>query len=115
MSRAETLRRALEEGLTPSHLEVIDESSQHSVPKGAETHFKVLVVSDGFEGMSAVQRHRRVNQLLGEAFRSGLHALSIHAKTPAEWAGSQTSGAGGPLASPACLGGSKADAATKAH
>jgi BolA protein len=104
MSRAETLRRALEEGLAPSHLEVLDESSQHSVPRGAESHFKITVVSDAFEGFSAVQRHRRVNQILGEAFRAGLHALSIHAKTPAEWAASPAA-----VASPACLGGSKAE------
>ena len=104
MSRAETLRRALEEGLAPSHLEVVDESSQHSVPRGAETHFKVTVVSEAFAGLSAVQRHRRVTQLLGEAFRAGLHALSIHAKTPAEWGS-----APGAMASPACLGGSKAE------
>lgn len=104
MSRAETLRRALEEGLAPSHLEVVDESSQHSVPRGAETHFKVTVVSEAFAGLSPVQRHRRVNQILGEAFRAGLHALSIHAKTPAEWGSSP-----GVMASPACLGGSKAE------
>ena len=104
MSRAETLWRALEEGLAPSHLEVVDESSQHSVPRGAESHFKVTVVSDAFAGMSQVQRHRRVNQLLGEAFRAGLHALSIHAKTPGEWAATP-----GAPASPACLGGSKSE------
>lgn len=104
MTRAETLRRALEEGLAPSHLEVVDESSQHSVPRGAETHFKVTVVSDAFAGLSPVQRHRRVNQLLGEAFRAGLHALSIHAKTPAEWGTAPEV-----MASPACLGGSKAE------
>ena len=104
MSRAETLRRALVEGLAPSHLEVVDESSQHSVPRGAESHFKVTVVSEAFVGMSAVQRHRRVNQILGEAFRAGLHALSIHAKTPDEFAAEP-----GALASPACLGGSKSE------
>jgi stress-induced morphogen len=104
MSRAETLRHTLEVGLAPAHLEVIDESSQHSVPRGAETHFKVLIVSEAFAGLPLVQRHRRVNQLLGEAFRAGLHALSIHAKTPAEWAASPEA-----MASPACLGGSKAE------
>jgi BolA protein len=105
MSRAEALRRAIDEGLRPAHLEVVDESSQHSVPRGAETHFKVIVVSDAFEGLPPVQRHRRVNEAVGAAFRSGLHALSIQAKTPAEWAASPAG-----LASPPCLGGSKAGA-----
>ena len=45
-----------------------------------------------------------MNQLLGEAFRGGLHALSIHAKTPDEWAATP-----GAPASPACLGGSKSE------
>lgn len=34
--------------LNPSYIEIINESYMHNVPKGSETHFKVIVVSDKF-------------------------------------------------------------------
>lgn len=102
MSRHEDLVAALTTGFEPAHLEVIDESSMHS--KGAESHFKVVVVSAVFAGLSPVKRHRLVNQAAEQVFASGLHALSIFAKTPDEWTASM-----GPMASPTCLGGSKRD------
>lgn len=91
---------------SPTALDVINESYMHSVPPGSESHFKVVVVSQDFEGKNLVARHRAVNQALSQEIAAGLHALSIEARTPAEWAdlGGQTT------ASPKCLGGSKADA-----
>jgi BolA protein len=90
----------------PLALEVINESYMHSVPPGAESHFKVVVVSDEFAGKSPVARHRAVNQALAAEIAAGIHALSIEARTPDEWErlGGRTN------ASPKCLGGSKADA-----
>ena len=92
---AETLRDwiagRLGAELVPSHLEVIDESHLHAGHAGAraegETHFRLDVVSAAFEGKSRVERHRLVNSLLDEAFKRGLHALAVRARTPAEAAG----------------------------
>ena len=91
-------------GLNPLHLDVENESRMHNVPAGSETHFKVLVVSAGFDGLSLIDRHRRVQDLLRDELRSGLHALTIRALTPAQW---EAEGAAG-FRSPPCLGGSKA-------
>jgi len=104
MSRREDLVTALTRGFEPAHLDVIDESSMHS--KGEESHFKVVVVSASFAGLSPVKRHRLVNQAAEAVFADGLHALSIFAKTPDEWDASTDKA---PMASPACLGGSKRD------
>nr|WP_217910129.1 BolA family protein [Pseudenhygromyxa sp. WMMC2535] len=88
----------------PSVLEVINESGNHSVPPGSETHFKVVVVAASFDGQGLVARHRAVNRALGAELAAGLHALSIQALTPDQWASR-----GGQIpASPPCLGGSKA-------
>lgn len=57
----------------------------HNVPAGSETHFKVVVVSDSFEGQTALQRHRSVNAALAEELGGGVHALSIVARTPKQW------------------------------
>lgn len=103
MSVADTIRGKIEAGLHPVHLEVDNESHMHSVPKGSETHFKVLVVSESFSGVGPVDRHRKVNALLSAEFASGLHALSLRTLTPEQWA--REGGAG--FESPQCLGGSK--------
>ncbi|KAE8745582.1 hypothetical protein FOCC_FOCC007693 [Frankliniella occidentalis] len=77
--------RKLEANLKPVHLELFNESYMHNVPKGSETHFKVVIVSPQFEGKPLIQRHRAVNEILADELKSGVHALSIVAKTPDQW------------------------------
>lgn len=97
------VREKLSSLLSPSHLEIINESPQHGLPPEAEKHFKVVAVSEFFEGMSRIERHRRVHEILASELKAQIHALSVQAYTPAEWKarGEQTH------ASPACLGGGK--------
>lgn len=104
MSRQLDISAKLEAGLHPLHLSVVNESHMHSVPANSETHFKLVVVSDAFNGQRLVQRHQAVNKLLHDEFTAGLHALSMETLTAEEWAarGGET------LASPQCMGGSKA-------
>jgi BolA protein len=86
------IEEKLRASLSPSVLDVINESANHSVPKGSETHFKVVVVSTAFEGKMPLARHRLVYGALDDemtkkvAGEKGIHALSIIAKTPEEWA-----------------------------
>lgn len=91
----------LKSELNPSHLEVINESRNHSVPAGSETHFKVVVVSPKFEKKSLVERHREVYRVLQSEMSSGVHALAVHTYTDEEWRATQAP------KSPPCLGGSK--------
>jgi BolA protein len=104
MNRQTRIETALIEGLGPLHLEVVDESHQHSVPEGAQSHFKVLVVSEQFAGLGSVARHRLVNGLLKGEFDGGLHALALHTRTPEEWFAT----GGTAPDSPPCQGGSQA-------
>lgn len=90
--------------LDPVHLEVVNESHMHSVPANSETHFRVTVVSDRFEGQLPVARHRLVNGILRDELASGVHALALHTRTPDEW----FEQGGAVPDSPPCLGGSKA-------
>jgi BolA protein len=100
------IEHKLTEALEPVHLEVLNESHMHNVPAGSESHFKVTVVSEKFEGQGLVNRHRLVNQALAEELRSSVHALALHTPTPGEWF---ESGGESPD-SPKCLGGSAAQA-----
>ncbi|KAL0301036.1 UNVERIFIED_CONTAM: SufE-like protein 1, chloroplastic/mitochondrial [Sesamum radiatum] len=83
------IREKLEKELRPVELEIEDISYQHAGHSGVrgsdgETHFNVRVVSKEFEGKSLVKRHRLIYSLLQDELQSGLHALSIVAKTPSE-------------------------------
>jgi stress-induced morphogen len=93
MSKQASVEAKLRDKLGPQHLEVINESHMHSVTPGSETHFKVVVVSAAFEGMSAVKRHQLVYGALADEMtkkpaQGGIHALAITSRTPAEWAAS---------------------------
>ncbi len=83
--RAQRIETSLVSVLELSHLEILDESHNHSVPEGAESHFKVVAVADAFANSTRIARHRQINALLAGEFEAGLHALSIHAYTEAEW------------------------------
>jgi BolA protein len=89
--------------LAPSHLEVINESHMHSVPPGSESHFKLVIVTDAFEGLPLVRRHQQVNGILADELRDDIHALSMDTLTAEEW----TRKGGRVEPSPQCLGGSK--------
>jgi BolA protein len=88
MTRADAISATLTKTFSPQALEVIDESARHHGHAGArpegETHYAVHIVSAAFEGVSRVERQRRVYAVLEDQFRAGLHALSLKALTPAE-------------------------------
>ena len=79
--------------LSPSHLEVVNESSGHGgYFPGKESHFKVIVVSESFAGLRLVQRHQKIYSVAGDLLSPGkIHALAIHAFLPEEWQGQDTS------------------------
>ena len=75
--------------LNPTHLEVINESSGHGgYFPGKESHFKVVVVSEEFQGLRLVQRHQKICAVAAELMSPGkVHALAIHTYIPSEWQG----------------------------
>ena len=103
MSVATEINDILVEALAPVRLDVIDESHRHNVPAGAESHFKLVIVSDAFDGQGLVARHRGVNRLLAEQLAGPVHALGLHTHTPEEW---EARGGNVP-ASPPCRGGAR--------
>ena len=59
-------------------LKIINESFMHNVPEGSESHFKVVVVSNDFNNLSSIQRHRLIYKTL-DHLMNDIHALSIQA------------------------------------
>jgi BolA protein len=85
---ADTIRARLSDGLQPVRLDIVDESHRHAGHAGArpegESHFQVAVVSAVFAGKNRVARQRLVYDLLADALRTDIHALSLTTLTPEE-------------------------------
>ncbi len=82
------MQSAISAHFAPHKLVIEDQSAQHAGHAGArpqgETHYRLALVSTAFEGLSRVARQRLVYHALREEFETGLHALSLDLKTPAE-------------------------------
>ncbi len=100
------LRASIEQTFEPEYFELENESHRHSVPANSETHFRLLVVADAFEGKSRVDRSRLVNDLIKPFMNQGLHALTQRTFTPPEWDKIKDTFE---MVSPECRGGSLVD------
>ncbi len=101
MSVQSLIENKLVAALAPRFIEVVNESGNHNVPPGSESHFKVTVVSEVFDGKSRIARHRAVNGILADELAGPVHALAIHPYAPGEWSGPEAV-----PDSPDCHGGS---------
>ena len=78
----------LRSSLTPTQIELIDDSEQHRGHGGynpaGESHFSLTIESPAFTGKSRVERQRMVYAALGDLMDGRVHALSIRATAPGE-------------------------------
>jgi BolA protein len=84
---AEMLRR-LNSALSPTTLELTDDSEQHRGHGGynpaGESHFTLRIESSAFAGKSRVECQRMIHAALGDLMRERVHALSIKARAPVQ-------------------------------
>lgn len=87
---SKVIARKLTEALSPSRLEIVDDSDRHhghaGHREGGESHFNLLIEAQAFDGKSRVERQRMVNRALAEELAGPVHALSIKALAPGEGA-----------------------------
>jgi BolA protein len=85
---ADIIRAKLTHAFAPLELAIEDESARHVGHMGArpegETHFRVRIVSRAFEGLSRIERQRRVHDALKVELVTRVHALALTTLTPAE-------------------------------
>ena len=103
MNMQSQIEAKLAHGLTLQHLEVVNESNNHNVPPGSESHFKVVAVAPEFAGKTLINRHRMINSILADELRTQIHALAMHTYTEEEW---RKLNGSAPM-SPPCMGGGK--------
>ena len=105
MKVQQVIKQKIQTALSPSRLDIFNESHMHNVPPGSESHFKLVVVTSAFESLSLVQRHQKINIILEKELKEDIHALSMETHTDQEW----EKRSGRIFASPQCHGGSKND------
>ena len=86
--RAKIIHTALMDALDAEHVQVEDDSALHAGHPGAQGgggHYRVLVVSPRFEGLSRVAAQRLIYHALGELMTTDIHALEMRTLTPEQW------------------------------
>lgn len=84
----ETIETILRREFAPRHLEIHDDSALHAGHPGATSgggHFRVVIVSDRFEGLALIEQHRLVNESLRELFGDRIHALGLKTIPSSRW------------------------------
>lgn len=88
MSAENRLREKLMLALEPTRLDIVNESELHaghrSSPNTGESHFRILIVSPRFAGVSRVARHRMVNEAIADELKGPVHALALSTYAPGE-------------------------------
>jgi BolA protein len=82
------MRNRLTAALAPTRLDVVNESYLHAghrnSPGTGESHFRLVIVSAKFAGLSRVMRHRLVNETLAGLVGGKIHALALATYAPEE-------------------------------
>jgi len=86
-TRTDKIENALRAAFDPSELRIKDQSHLHAGHQGAQDgrgHFDVFIVSEKFENVRSLQRHRMIYAALGDLMETDIHALRIKSHTPSE-------------------------------
>ena len=90
---ADEIAARLTAALAPTRLEVSNDSHHHAGHTGdngtGESHFSVLIESEGFAGLSRVARQRLVNRALADLLAGPIHALAMRTTAPEERSGGE--------------------------
>lgn len=81
MRVADEMREKLAAAFQPRQLEIFDESEQHrghaGYQDGGESHFRIVIASDAFQGQTRLARHRAIHAALGKDLLERIHALAL--------------------------------------
>jgi BolA protein len=85
--RVEMIRQRLTDALAPESLDIEDDSASHAghASAGGGGHFNVIIVSDKFDGLNLIKRHRLVYDAVADIMNTEIHALSMKTYSPDEF------------------------------
>jgi BolA protein len=79
------IEQRLTEQLGAAHVEVEDESRLHAGHGASGGHYRAVVVSERFAGLSRVAAQRLVYDALGAWMSGPIHAFAVRTFTPEQW------------------------------
>ncbi|SUZ94877.1 uncharacterized protein METZ01_LOCUS47731 [marine metagenome] len=87
MSIEKKIKQRLEQNLDVHHFEIKDFTGRHLTHELHEGgfHLEAVIVSDSFDGLSLIDRHKKVYEAMGELMKHEIHALSMKTHTKSEW------------------------------
>ena len=87
MSIEKEIKQRLEQNLDVHHFEIKDFTGRHLTHELHEGgfHLEAVIVSDSFDGLSLIDRHKKVYEAIGELMKHEIHALSMKTHTKSEW------------------------------
>ena len=87
MSIEKEIKQRLEQNLDVHHFEIKDFTGRHLTHELHEGgfHLEAVIVSDSFDGLSLIDRHKKVYEAVGELMKHEIHALSMKTHTKSEW------------------------------
>ena len=103
MSVTEIIERKVIDTFSPTRLKIDNDSKRHAGP-ATDSHFRLIIVSQAFEGANRVKRQRAVYACLAEELAGPVHALQMKCLTPTEY---ESADGDVSLKAPPCGGGHK--------
>ena len=89
MNRKFKIEKILVDNFEPYFFLVKDVSEEHrghqNFRENVESHFEIVIVSQKFENLNNVARHRMINKSLKEEFMSDLHSVTMKTFTIDEY------------------------------
>ena len=89
MSIQEKIQEILLKEFSPQILKIEDESDAHfghsEALKSGGGHFKIVIVSESFQDLKPIERHRLIYQALDKELKKEIHAMAIRAFSPSEF------------------------------
>ncbi|MFN3234448.1 MAG: BolA family protein [Gammaproteobacteria bacterium] len=82
MNTIDKIKSALKDNLSPTYLDVIDDSADHVGHAGntGGGHYTVIITSSQFENLPLIKKHKMVYNALGDLMKTDIHALRIKVK-----------------------------------
>ena len=84
MSTEQRIEAKVMAAFAPERIRIDNDSKGHAGP-ATDSHFRLIIVSDEFEGLNSVKRHRMVYKCLADELAGGVHALQLKCLTPTEY------------------------------
>jgi len=89
MNMQQQREQKLIKAFDPIHLEVIDESHEHKMPRGSQMHFRAVVVSEFFMGKTRIERHKKVYRALLKELDGLIKTFTVLTFDTRQWKGKE--------------------------